>query len=174
MFLNGRAAMTVGAWIVRSVRDTTNFPHTFVTGFAPYPVSDRFPAINNPGGVGDVHAINPRSRNTDAAWEYIKWYSTNGIVNMAAGGRLGLYAGLNQQELTNAFLQGAEHLLDARTTMDHYIAPRPNIVYPRITFRAPELTVIVNETLEAIYNGRMTIDAGLVDMEARANRILAQ
>jgi multiple sugar transport system substrate-binding protein len=174
MFLSGRAAMTFGAWIVRNVKDTVNFPHDFVTAFAPYPVSDLYPAISNPGGVGDVMAINPKSRNIDACWEYIKWYSTNGIVHMAAGGRLGLYEGLDQRALTNAFLTGGEKLLDAASTQSGYIAPRPNVAYPTITFRAPELEVIWNETLEAIYNGRMPIDAGLADCETRANRILTQ
>ena len=174
MFLSGRAAMTFGAWIVRNVKDVENFPHDFVTAFAPYPVSDIYPAISNPGGVGDVMAINPKSRNIDACWEYIKWYSTKGIVAMAAGGRLGLYKGLDQTALTNAFLTGGEKLLDAASTQAAYIAPRPNVAYGSITFRAPELEVIWNETLEAIYNGRMTIDAGVADAETRANRILAQ
>ena len=174
MFLSGRAAMTFGAWIVRSVKDTVNFPHDFVTGFAPYPVSDRYPAINNPGGVGDVMAINPRSRNIDACWEYIKWYSTQGIVHMAAGGRLGLYAGLDQEALTRAFLTGAENLLDARSTQLHYIAPRPNIAYGTIHFRAPELDVIWEENIEAVYNGRMSIEAALTDADARSGRILTQ
>jgi len=174
MFLSGRAAMTFGAWIVRNVKDTTNFPHTFVTAFAPYPVSDIYPAISNPGGVGDVMAINPKSKNIDACWEYIKWYSTKGIVAMAAGGRLGLYKGLDQKALTDAFLKGAEKLLDPATTQSAYIAPRPNIAYPTITYKAPELDQIWQETLEAIYNGKMTIDAGLADCQARADKVLAQ
>ncbi|MCL2319403.1 MAG: extracellular solute-binding protein [Treponema sp.] len=174
MFLSGRAAMTFGAWIVRNVKDTVNFPHNFVTAFAPYPVSDIYPAISNPGGVGDVWAINPKSKNIDACWEYIKWYSTKGIVAMAAGGRLGLYKGLDQKALTDAFLKGSEKLLDPVSTQSAYIAPRPNIAYNKITYKAPELNQIWKETVEAIYNGKMTIDAGLADCQARADKVLAQ
>jgi multiple sugar transport system substrate-binding protein len=174
MFLSGRAAMTFGAWIVRNVKDTQNFPHDFVTGFAPYPVSDTYPAISNPGGVGDVMAINPKSKNIDAVWEYIKWYSTKGIVHMAAGGRLGLYRGLDQKALTDAFLAGGEKVLDPVSTQSAYIAPRPNVAYGTVTYKGPELTQIWQETLEAVYNGRMSIEAALADCESRANRILAE
>ena len=174
MFLSGRTAMTFGAWIVRNIKDTVNFPHDFVTAFAPYPVSDSHPAIANAGNVGDVLAINPKSGNIDACWEYVKWYSTKGVVHMASGGRIGLYRGLDDKAMTDAFLAGGETLLDPASTQFAYIAPRPNVLYPKITFRAPELTVIWNETLEAIYNGRMSVDAGLADCETRATRILTQ
>ena len=174
MFLSGRTAMTFGAWIVRNVKDTVNFPHDFVTAFAPYPVSDVYPHISNPASAGDMMAINPKSRNIDASWEYFKWYSTKGVVHMTAGGRIGLYDGLDQKAIADAFLEGSEGLLDAATTQSEYLAIRPNLVYNKITFRAPELTVIWNETVEAVYNGRMSIEAALADCETRANRILAQ
>jgi multiple sugar transport system substrate-binding protein len=174
MFLSGRAAMTFGAWIVRNVKDTKNFPHDFVTAFAPYPVSDSYPARYNPGGVGDAMAINPKSKNVEAAWEYIKWYSTKGIVHMAAGGRLGLYAGLDQRALTSAFLTGAEKLLDPASTQAAYISPRPNIAYGKITYKGPETTQVWQETVEAVYNGKMSIEAALADCETRQTRILAE
>jgi multiple sugar transport system substrate-binding protein len=174
MFLSGRAAMTPGAWIVRNVKDTVNFPHDFVTAFAPYPVSDIYPAKYNAGGVGDVMAINPKSKNIDACWEYIKWYSTKGIVAMAAGGRLGLYKGLDQKALTDAFLLGGEKVLDAASTQFAYIAPRGNVAYSMITKKSPELGQIWGEELEAIYNGQKSIEQALADCQARADRILAE
>jgi multiple sugar transport system substrate-binding protein len=174
MFLSGRAAMTFGAWIVRNVKDTKNFPHDFVTAFAPYPVSDQYGAKYNSGNVGDVMGINPKSKNTDAAWEYIKWYSTKGIVHMAGGGRLGLYKGLDQKALTDAFLAGGEKVLDAASIQSAYIAPRPNVAYPTITVKSPELTQIWTEELEAIYNGQKSIEQGLADCQARADRILSE
>jgi multiple sugar transport system substrate-binding protein len=174
MFLSGRAAMTPGAWIVRNVKDTQNFPHDFVTAFAPYPVSDLYPAIYDAGGAGDALVINPKSRNIDACWEYVKWYSTKGMVYMAPGGRFGLYAGLDQKAITDAFLGGAEDIFDGPSAQFAYIAPRPNVAYPTIFDKGPELTQIWTEELEAVYNGQKSIDAALADCEARSNRILAE
>jgi multiple sugar transport system substrate-binding protein len=174
MFLSGRAAMTFGAWIVRNVKDTKNFPHDFVTAFAPYPVSDRYEAKYNSGNFGDIMSINPKSKNIAAAWEYIKWYSTKGIVAMAGGGRLGLYKSLDQNALTASFLTGGEKVLDAPSLQSAYIAPRPNVAFPTIVTKAPELNQIWQETLEAIYNGKTGVNAALADCETRANKILAE
>jgi multiple sugar transport system substrate-binding protein len=174
MFLSGRAAMTFGAWIVRNVKDTVNFPHDFVTAFAPYPVSDKYESKYNPGGFGDLLSINTKSKNIDAAWEYIKWYSTKGIVAMAGGGRLGLYNKLDAQALTAAFLAGGEKVLDAPSLQSAYIAPRPNVAFATIVTKSAELSQIWTEELEAIYNGQKAIDRALADTQTRADRILSQ
>jgi len=175
MFMGGKAAMIVGAWIVRNVKDLVNYPHDFVTAFAPYPVSDRYPVTFNPGNVGDVMAINPKSKNIDACWEYIKWYSTKGIVDMAPGGRLGLYSGLDQDALTQAFITGGEKVFHLPTLQSAYIMPRDNMLGVRgITYKAAELNQVWKETLEAIYTDRMSIDAALAEGEARGTRILLE
>lgn len=40
MFITGKSAMTIGPWIVRSIKDRDNYPHDFKTAFAPYPTID--------------------------------------------------------------------------------------------------------------------------------------
>jgi multiple sugar transport system substrate-binding protein len=119
-------------------------------------------------------SINPKSKNTDAAWEYVKWYSTKGVVHMAGGGRLGLYTKLDPKALTDAFLAGGEKVLDASSLQSAYIAPRPNVAFPTIFDKNAELTQIWQEEVEAIYNCQKTIDKGLADTQTRADRILAQ
>jgi multiple sugar transport system substrate-binding protein len=174
MFLTGRSAMTIGPWIIRSVKDLVNFPHDFVTAFAPYPVSDNYPATHSQGGAGDMLSINPKSKNIEAAWEYVKWYSTKGMIEVAKGGRVPLYNAYNAQDVTRAFLDGAEKLLDPVTTQRVLIAPRQNYVIPAITNRAAELTAILNEELEAVFNRVKTTDQGFNDFKTRGDRILAQ
>jgi multiple sugar transport system substrate-binding protein len=174
MFLSGRAAITPGAWIVRNVKDTVNFPHDFMTAFAPYPVSDKYEARYNSGNFGDLMSINTKSKNIDAAWEYIKWYSTKGVVHMAGGGRLGLYNKLDTQAMTNAFLAGGEKVLHGPTLQSAYIAPRPNVAFRTIFTKDAELSQIWKEELEAIYNGQKPISRGLEDAQTRSDRILSQ
>ena len=40
MFITGKSAMTIGPWMVRSIKDRDNYPHDFKTAFAPYPTID--------------------------------------------------------------------------------------------------------------------------------------
>lgn len=174
MFLSGKAAMTPGAWIVRNVKDTKNYPHDFVTAFAPYPVSDLQASPYSIGGAGDIICVNPKSKNTEAAWEYVKWYTTKGMVPMARGGRIPLYSGYNMDEVTAAFLEGGETVLDAPSLKAAYVSPRKNPAVQTITDKAAELSAITREELEAIYNGVKTVNQGLSDAKTRGDRILSQ
>jgi multiple sugar transport system substrate-binding protein len=174
MFLTGKSAMSIGPWIVRSVKDLTNYPHDFVTAFAPYPVPDNQNPVYSQGGAGDMLSINPKSKNIEAAWEYIKWYSTKGMIIVARGGRVPLYTGFKPEEVTAAFLTGAEKLLDAATTQSVLIAPRKNYAVQTITNKAPELNAIFKEELEAIWNGVKTVDKGLADAKTRGDQLLSK
>jgi multiple sugar transport system substrate-binding protein len=174
MFLTGRSAMTIGPWIIRSIKDLTNYPHDFVTAFAPYPIADGMTANYSQGGAGDILSINPKSANTEAAWEYVKWYSTKGMIEVVKGGRVPMYAGYDAKTVTDAFLIDGEKLLDAATTYSVLIAPRKNYTSQTITVKAPELTAIMNEELEAIFNGQKTVDQGIRDLKSRSDRVLAE
>ena len=88
MFLGEKCAMTIGPWMIRNIKDTATYPHTFVTAFAPYPVAEDGQRNYTQGGYGDFLCINPRSEHIDAAWEFAKWYLTEGTIYMASGGRV--------------------------------------------------------------------------------------
>jgi multiple sugar transport system substrate-binding protein len=174
MFLSGKCAMTIGSWIVRNVKDVKNYPHDFVTAFAPYPVSDIQTSSYSIGGAGDILCINPKSKNIDAAWEYVKWYTTQGMIPMARGGRIPLHSNYNLDEVTSVFMEGGEKVLDFATVKTILITPRKNVAVQTNTNRAAELQQIFKEELEAIYNNVKTVDRGLADAKSRSDRILAE
>src|SRR5690606_21857282 len=91
MFLSGKSAMTIGPWMIRSIKDKANYPHDFVTAFAPYPIPFKQADAYTQGGLGDLVSINPKSKNTDAAWTFVKWYATEGMLPLASGGRVPAY-----------------------------------------------------------------------------------
>jgi multiple sugar transport system substrate-binding protein len=173
MFLGEKSAMAYGSWSIRSVKDAKNYPHDFVTAFVPYPVPDNQTPRYSPGVSGDMLCINPKSKNIDAAWEYMKWYATKGMIPMATGGRIPVYTGYDTEAVKAAFMQGAENLLDAATT-SVVVAPRENYSVPRTTFKSPELAQIYIEEIEAILNGVKMVDQGLADAKSRADRILKE
>lgn len=174
MFLTGKSAMTVGPWMVRSIKDTENYPHDFKTGFAPYPVPDDVEATYSQGNAGDLISINAKTKAPDAAWEYVKWYAMEGMMPMAEGGRVPLYTGYDTEEVTKAFIGDQADLLDETTVKSILINPRENYAIQTITTKAPELTQIVKEEVEAILNDKKTIDEGISDMKERGDELLAQ
>ena len=173
MFLGGKAAMTIGPWMVRNIKDTETYPHDFVTAFAPYPVVSADQRNYTQGGYGDLLCINPRSEHLDEAWEFAKWYLTEGGLYLASGGRVPAANTYNADDVVNAFLSGAENLFDADSTKAVLITPHDNYAAPSITTKNAELTDIINEELEAIYTGQKTVEEGLESAKTRGDAALA-
>jgi len=89
-FISGKAPMlNIGAWLFRSSNNFTDFPRDFKIAFAPVPrLADSADNYVARGGLGDYISINAKSKNQDAAWEFLKWYADGGMAPMAEGGRL--------------------------------------------------------------------------------------
>lgn len=172
MFLTGKAAMTVGPWMVRSIKDTENYPHDFVTAFAPYPVVEEGARNYTQGGYGDHLCINPKSQNIDAAWEFAKWYATEGMLPVVEGGRVPAFNSYDAQEVTDAFLKGGETLLDAETTKKILIEPADNYAVPTITNHIPEIKKIFTEEMERLLIGDTDTKTAMQQADERSSEIL--
>ncbi|MEY8355797.1 sugar ABC transporter substrate-binding protein [Lachnospiraceae bacterium 54-53] len=172
MFLTGKCAMTIGPWIVRSVKDQASYPHDFETAFAPYPVVEEGKRNYTQGGYGDHLCINPKSRNVDAAWEFAKWYATEGMLPVVSGGRVPASNTYDSAEVTEAFIKGAEEYLDLETTQKILITPSENYAVPSITNHIAEVRKIAVEELEGIFIGKQTVEEGMAKAKARADEIL--
>lgn len=173
MFITGKAAMTIGPWIVRSLKDTAKYPHDFVTAFAPYPVAEKGQRNYAQGGLGDMLCINPKSKNTDAAWEFAKWYATEGMLPLVSGGRVPSYTGFDSEKVVNTYISGAEKLFDVQSTKDCLITPKKNQAVTSITTKLPEIKKIYTEEVEALLTNKKTIDQCLTDAKKRADEQLA-
>ena len=173
MFITGKSAMTIGPWMVRSIKDRDNYPHDFKTAFAPYPTIDGVRTYTQ-GGYGDHLCINPKSKHIDAAWEFMKWYATEGMLPLTSGGRVPSANTYDSVEVTEYFLKGAEDLLDAETAQNVLIVPASNRAVPSITTKLPEINKVLTEELENIYTGVKTVQQGMDDAQARAEALLAK
>ncbi len=172
MFLSGKSAMTVGPWMVRNIKDRENYPHTFKTAFAPYPVVERDQRKFTQGGYGDHLSINPKSKNIDAAWEFAKWYASEGMLPLVSGGRVPAHKNFNIDSITKEFVGGYEDLLDADTAKNILIKPNSNYAVGVITNKLPEITKAFTEEVEAVLSGKKTVDKAFTDCKTRGNGLL--
>lgn len=172
MFIGGKSAMTIGPWIVRSIKNTTDYPHDFETAFAPYPVAEKGQRNFTQGGYGDHLCINPKSENIDAAWEFVKWYATEGMLPVVEGGRVPASNTYNPEDVAKAFVSGAEDHMDLESTKNVLITPQDNYAVPSITNHLPEVKEIATEELESIFIGQKTVEEGLQSAKERSDEIL--
>jgi len=78
-FFSKRAAMIVtGNWMIKEAGGSEQFPASFTTAFAPMPSNGE----GQPSGVsianGNFAAILDKSANKQAAYDFIRWHSTEG------------------------------------------------------------------------------------------------
>ena len=171
MFLSGKAAMTYGSWIVRSVKDLEKYPHTFMTAVVPYPAPDKNAKYYN-GGLGDQLMINPKSKNIEAAWTFAKWYATKGMLPMAKFGRFPAYAKFDKEAALDLFMEGSEKVLDRDSVKSMLLTARPLYALQTITTKLPEITKVAYEEAEAILLGKKTPEVGMADAKKRADAFL--
>ncbi len=172
MFLSGKSAMTIGPWIIRSIKDTAKYPHDFVTAFAPYPTPVKTSSPLFQGGLGDHVMINPKSRNVEAAWTFLKWYAEKGMIPLATGGRVPSHVNFDKDKIADAFMLGGEKILDRATLKVVLIDAKAKYAVPSITTKLPEIRKVLGEELEEIYLGRKTTMEGLTSAKTRADAFL--
>ena len=174
MFLTGRSAMTVGNWAIRSVKDTAQYPHDFQTAYVPYPVVSKDKANFVYGGFGDELTMNAKTEYPDQTWEFMKWYATNGVKYMSAGGRIGLCKELNADEMMSIFGAGFEKLIDVESAKNVLIVKDGDkLTVPTVTTKGPEIYKALNEELEAAMNDKQTVQQAMDNANKRADEFLA-
>ena len=175
MFLSGKAAMSVGPWIIRSIKDLKNYPHNFKTALVPFPTMDKTPAKYNQGaGLGDYLSINTKSENAEAAWEFIKWYNSKGSLPMAKYGRIPANSSFYNQGIVWAVTKGAEKVLDGKSFNDIMVKTFPSYSIPTITDKLPEIGKVVNEEYEAVLTLLKTPKEAMASAKKRADALLKQ
>ncbi len=171
LFTTGKVAMVYGTWLYRDIKDTTKFPHDFVAAYVPFPSDAGSSTYYTSGGPGDQICINPKSRNIDAAWTFVKWYVEGGIIPMAPYGRFPLYTKTDMAKLQAVALAGAEQLFDKKSTVEGFLMPAPKFLVE--TFQDPQVYAVLVEESELAYLGRKTPAQALSDAKKRSDAILS-
>lgn len=97
-----------GLWVtdtfnLRYISDLKEYPHDFKTRCMPMP---EIPGSENwnTGSLGNHIMISSKSKNQDLAWEFVKFYLTDGAQPMVRSGRIPLIPGLDEQTVVNELL----------------------------------------------------------------------
>ncbi len=173
-FVEGKAAMSMGVWAVRNLKDLENYPHDFVTAFIPAPVADKEKAIYEPGdsAIGDILSISGNTKYPEEALEFMLWYIRGGMLPMLPYGRIPLYTGIPNEQTTKGFMQGAEGILHEES-ISRYLEVKELSLSTKTTKRA-EMDKILSEEVEALFSGRKDAKTAMADAKARADAILAE
>ncbi|WP_334074053.1 MULTISPECIES: ABC transporter substrate-binding protein [Paenibacillus] len=173
VFLSGEVPMlNIGAWLLRSSNNFTDFPRDFKIAFAQVPrLADSADNYVTRGGLGDYISINAKSKHQAEAWEFLKWYSDGGMAPMAAGGRLPASKDANQEDALTSLLGDKKDTYDLESLMyvmfedktPTYVRSLPQEV---MDMRAQEY--------EKFFLGAQSLDQTIQAMVTRHNDFLKQ
>lgn len=173
MFFGQRCAMTVGAWLYNEAIDPQGYPHEFVTAFAPWPVVEEGSRHYTQGSLGYNLSINPKSAHIDQAWEFIKWYTTEGVKLNLSEGLTPSYTGIPAQEVAEELLKHSDGLVDGESVVRLFLNPDNNLSIPVISTRIDEVTACFDVGVEAALTQRKPLEQALLEAKAQADAILA-
>jgi multiple sugar transport system substrate-binding protein len=174
IYLTGKTALHWwGTASIRSIKNTKDFPHDFVTAFAPVPKLHKDDKYITAGtGYLDFLSINSHSKNKEAAWKFLKWYVTDGSEPMISGGRVPAWKKADPDKVVKLILgENPEKLFDVESFKHVLFLDKEFIVDTKFD-KIPEIQKIVEEEGERALIGEQTTDQAVGNMKKRADEIL--
>ncbi|MBY3621727.1 extracellular solute-binding protein [Acinetobacter sp. CUI P1] len=170
MFLQGKAAMlAAGEFIFRNANNLKDYPHDFKTAFAAIPkVNKDQKDYKYSGGVGDMLALNAKSKNLDAAWEFAKWYADGGMLPMASGGRIPASKSVDSKEAMSLLMKGVEDKYDT-DSMNKIVFGK----FPSFQLNVTQQAIDARkEEYEKYFLNKQDIETTMKNMQTRSQELL--
>lgn len=173
VFLSGEVPMlNIGAWLLRSSNNFTDFPRDFKIAFAPVPrLTESASDYVTRGGLGDYISINAKSKKQEAAWEFLKWYSDGGMAPMAAGGRLPASKDAKQEDALKSLIGDNSDSYDLDSLM-YVMFDNKTPTYVRSL--PQEVMDLRSQEYEKYFLSSQSLDRTVQAMVARHNEYLKQ
>lgn len=109
VYTQAKSASAITCNINRFLADSANYPVDFVTAFAPYPTEEAGQTNYCSGVANYSHAgICAGAGDMDAAWAFLKWYSTYGSVYLVKAGHQSAWRGTDASKIVDVAFGSAE------------------------------------------------------------------
>lgn len=167
-FFNGKVGMlATGAWMISEIQGVAKYPHDFVTAFAPLP---RFEDSPEGRTFGDSHyfGISKNSKNKEAAYKFLRFYSENRSTIAPLTG----FTGIKKQDKTKIIkeLIGTNgKYYDMNSLINVYSNPKFSINYLKnssdLSAVEKQVVDLVSQESEKYLMGAQPLDKSIQNMQ---------
>ncbi|UOQ48426.1 extracellular solute-binding protein [Gracilibacillus caseinilyticus] len=174
-FFNQDASLvTIGSWMNTELGGTDQFPLNFNVGIAPYPKNDEGDEGGYTPVTTDYMAVASSSEHKQAAYEFIRWYTTEGQI--VQGKNIPSWNGVGDDELESIVTTILEDTnnpekVDKEALISVLKNSKASEIIPPAPYQA-EIYEMVNEEYEKLIYEEQDIDATIEAMDQRANEII--
>lgn len=159
---------------LRFVGDKEQYPHEFVTTFAPMPWPADADEPYNPGTIGGWLAVTESSEKEEASWEFIKFWLTQGGPHMLKAGNNPSYPGTDMDTVVEGILgPDREEFFDVEAYKRVVLEPTHRLVTDTITAGAAEVQQLKDGLDDRFLLGEITIDEWQTELKTKADEAIA-
>ncbi|MEK0316471.1 ABC transporter substrate-binding protein [Cohnella sp. 56] len=175
-FFNQAASMlTIGSWMNTEIGGTDKVPLTFHVAVAPFPK-------NNPGDetgltpvTTDYVAVYGKSKHKDEAYDFVRWYTTEGQV--VQGKNIPAWNGVSSDQvgsIIDTILSGTKNpeLVDKKSLVDTLVKSKASQIIAPAAYQN-EVYKAINEEYEKLILGNQDIDTTIKNSQKRVDEIIA-
>lgn len=174
-FFNQSASMlTIGSWMNTEIGGTEKVPLTFNVAVAPFPKNNPEDPIGYTPVTTDYVAVSAKSKNKEAAYKFVRWYTTEG--QLVQGKNVPAWSKVTNDDigkLIDTILSGTlnPELVDKTTLVNTLMASKGSEVIAPTPYQA-EVYKAINEEYEKLILGKQDIDTTIKNSQERTQKII--
>ncbi|MFC4306982.1 ABC transporter substrate-binding protein [Cohnella boryungensis] len=174
-FFNQSASMlTIGSWMNTEIGGTDKLPLTFHVAVAPFPKNDKADQIGYSPVTTDYTAVSSISKNKEAAYKFVRWYTTEG--QLVQGKNIPAWSKVSNDQVTpiiDTILAATANpeLVDKDSLTKTLLMSKASEMIPAASYQS-EVYKAVNEEYEKLILGEQDIEATVKNSQERAQQII--
>jgi multiple sugar transport system substrate-binding protein len=169
------ALWMTSSFSLRYVADKEEYPHDFVTTFAPVPVPADAETPWNGGGINNWLLLKADTQYPDEAWDLLKFWLTDGAVHMLPAGKIPAFPGTDEQTVIDGILgPDRDELYDVEAYRAVVFGAENRLVTDTITTGSAEISQIVQGNTDRYLIGELSLEEWVAETTTQADEAIAR
>lgn len=174
-FFNQAASMImIGSWMNTELGGTDQFPLNFEVAVAPIPKNN----ASDEGGytmvTTDYVSVAENSKNKEAAYKFVRWYTTDGQIAQAKN--IPAWNGVEDSQMESiidTILAGTKNpeKVDKASLLNVLSNAKSSKIIPPVTYQS-EMYKVINEEYEKLIYDQQDIDKTIASLQERVQQII--
>lgn len=164
----------IGSWMNTELGGTEQFPLNFEVAVAPIPKNNASDAGGYTMVTTDYVAVAESSKNKEAAYTFVRWYTTEGQI--VQGKNIPSWNGVDESQMASIIdiiLDGTQNpeKVDKQSLIHVLSNAKSSKIIPPVTYQS-EMYKVINEEYEKLIFGQQDIDKTIATLEERVQQII--
>lgn len=171
LFVSGNIGMALfQPWMCGTLRNHEEYPHDFITAFAPLPVPEKGKEYYDLCNLNNFMMINSKSEYQEQAWELLKYWIEDGIEPLLPFGKITVNKHYSDPEMAAVILRDPEgKTFDEASFAKVVLDPDMKYICNTYITASYDMKQIVKEEVDRLLLGNQTFEEYLENVQSRCD-----